>query len=161
MPDNVYLSFGSNVGNKRQNIERAYIELESAGVKLLKISSFYQTKPYGVVDQPDFLNSVARVSTCLGPFKLLETLKNIEKKIGRVKTFRWGPRTIDIDILFYGDLILRSKNLNIPHIDLCNRCFVLIPLCEVDCDFIHPEKKLSVRRLLNNLRCNTQSVKKI
>ena len=153
MTDNIFLSFGSNIGDKRENIEKAYHELKNARIKILKISHFYETKPYGVETQPDFLNTVAQISTNFGPFKLLEVLKMIEKKIGRVETFRWGPRVIDIDILFYGDIILKSKILNIPHIDLCNRCFVLVPMCEIACDFIHPEKNRSIKKLLSNLKC--------
>ncbi len=153
MPDNIFLGFGSNIGDKKGNIEKAYSELKRAGIKFIKTSRFYQTKPYGVEKQPEFLNSVAQISTELGPFRLLELVKLIEKKIGREKTFRWGPRIIDIDILFYGDIIIKSKILNIPHIDVCNRCFVLVPMCEIACDFTHPEKKISIKKILTNLDC--------
>ncbi len=153
MPDDIFLGFGSNIGDRKGNIERAYSELKRAGIEFLKKSRFYQTKPYGVEEQPEFLNSVARVSTKLGPFRLLELLKLIENKIGRKETFRWGPRVIDIDILFYGDVTVKSKILDIPHVDLCNRCFVLVPMCEITCDFVHPEKKVSIRELLRNLNC--------
>jgi len=149
-----YLGFGSNLGDRTSNIERAYTLLEKSNIRILKKSHFYETKPYGVTNQPEFVNSVALVETEFGPFKLLETIKKIEKDIGRKETYRWGPRVIDIDILFYEDFILKSQTLTIPHPDLHNRCFVLIPLCELDCELVHPVLRQKISKILESLICN-------
>ncbi len=160
MKNLVYLGFGSNLGDRKKNILNAYELLERRGISILKKSSFYESIPYGVKDQPNFLNSVALVETSFGPLKLLGVVKDIEKELGRVKTYRWGPRVIDIDILFYDKIVLDSKLLTIPHKDLPKRCFVLIPLCELNCDLYHPRLQIPISLLLDKLECKGK-IKKV
>ena len=123
----ILLAFGSNLGNRQGNIEKAYKYLQKANIKIEKKSDFYKSKPYGIEDQPYFLNSAAVCKTNLSPQNLLATMKKIEKNIGRKETFRWGPRVIDIDIIFYDEIKYISDNLTIPHKDFKNRDFVIIP----------------------------------
>ena len=160
MKNLVYLGFGSNLGDRRGNILNAYVLLERQGLSFLKKSSFYESIPYGVEDQPNFLNSVALVETSFGPLRLLEVVKNIERELGRVQTYRWGPRVIDIDILIYDEIVLDSKLLTIPHKDLPNRCFVLTPLCEINCNLYHPQLQVPISKLLDKLDCEGK-VKKL
>lgn len=133
----IYLSLGSNIGNRKQNLEKAITELEKNNVKEIKISSLYETEPVGP-KQRNFYNLVGKFKTNLKPKELLKVLKQIEEKLGRIKTYRWGPRVIDIDILFYGKQIIKSKKLIIPHKEIVNRAFVLIPMNEIAPGFIHP-----------------------
>ncbi len=158
MAHRVFLGFGSNIGDRKGNIERAYKFLAKKGIRILKTSGFYRTAPYGYRDQPEFLNSVALVEVDMGALRLLEVVKEVEKELGRTETFRWGPRVIDIDILFFDDLVIRSEILNIPHIDLHNRCFVLYPLSDIAPDLIHPVLKKPLIELKKNC---TGTVEKI
>jgi len=146
----VYLSLGSNLGDRKENIERAIKELSKLG-KVLKISRFYETKPYGYFDQPDFLNSALLMETELGPEVLLEKLKEIERNMGRKDSGKWRERIIDIDIIFYDDLIVDSPNLKIPHPEMQFREFVLRPLSEIEPQKRHPLLKKSVEELLREL----------
>ncbi len=127
---NVFIALGSNLGDRYENLRRALLHLE----KILQIndrSSVYETPPWGVTDQPMFLNQVIRGSTELTPQELLKSLKGIEESMGRVKSRRFGPRKIDLDILLFDDLELTSPDLVIPHIRMIERAFVLIPLAEI------------------------------
>ena len=133
----IYLSLGSNIGNRKRNLEKALTELENNKIKKIKISSFYETEPVGP-KQRNFYNIAGKFETNLSPQELLKTVKQIEEHLGRIKTYRWGPRLIDIDILFYGKQIIKSKNLIIPHKEIVNRAFVLILMKEVASNFIHP-----------------------
>ncbi len=128
-----YLGVGSNLGNRRKNIEEAIKNIKALKqTKVLKVSPFIQTKPVGgPADQPDFLNAALKIQTKISPLNLLKKLKTIEKTLGRVKTVRNGPRIIDLDILFYGNKIMQSKVLTIPHPRMFAREFVLRPLAEV------------------------------
>lgn len=127
-----YLSIGSNMGERRQYIEDALEQIrEHPLFKLQKTSSIIETKPYGGVEQGDFLNAAAEVRTLLPPEELLAFLQELEQKAGRERIVRWGPRTLDLDILLYDDLIYDSSVLTIPHADMHNRDFVLIPLNEI------------------------------
>ncbi len=145
MVNNVFLGFGSNIGNKKDNIIKALLILKNtANINLISFSSLYVTKAYGFTEQDDFLNLVCKVNTELSPFKLLEICKDIEKELGRVKTKKWGPRKIDVDILFYNNLVLNTGFLKIPHLDMIKRDFVLLPICEIDRNFIHPVYNISV-----------------
>ncbi|MBU1992755.1 MAG: 2-amino-4-hydroxy-6-hydroxymethyldihydropteridine diphosphokinase [Patescibacteria group bacterium] len=128
----VYLGLGSNIGDREGNLEKA---CEMVGA--LKKSSIHETEPFGVLDQPKFLNMVCKIETELSPRELLNHVKNIEKKIGRKKREKWGPREIDIDILFYGDIIVDEPDLQIPHPGISEREFVLKPLREIAPDKIH------------------------
>ncbi|WP_434304025.1 2-amino-4-hydroxy-6-hydroxymethyldihydropteridine diphosphokinase [Clostridium botulinum] len=147
-----YVAFGSNIGEKESYIKRALEKIEKRGMKIIKVSPIYETEPYGVLDQDSFLNGVVKIETNLTPEDLIEELLNIEKQLDRVRERRWGPRTIDLDIIFYDDLIINEKDLVIPHKDMENREFVLKPLCDIDENFIHPVLKKSVRELYDRLK---------
>jgi len=127
----VFIGLGSNVGNRRKNIERAMRELERSGQEILKLSSVYETEPWGYKKQRKFLNAALKIRTTLSPHQLLKLCKDIEKKLGRKKSFRWGPRLIDLDILLYGKRRVNDKKLKIPHPEMHKREFVLKPLLEV------------------------------
>ena len=142
----VYLSLGSNLGNTQENIEKA-LQLLSEKCKILNKSSLIETKPVGYVNQPDFLNGVVHVSTKLTPQSLLKFLKEIERKIGRTETFRNGPRIIDIDIIFYNNLVMETEELTIPHPRMPERLFVLQPLLELNPHLIHPKLQKTVKQL--------------
>lgn len=142
---------GSNLGDREKNINDAINELQVSGIIISKKSSLYNTPPWGYTEQPDFLNQAIECLTSLEPFELLKEIKKIERKLGREKTVRYGPRIIDIDIIFYDDLIFKSDELTIPHPLMHKRDFVLKPLCEIAPDFVHPELKLSVKNLLEKL----------
>ena len=128
-----YLGLGSNLGNREGNLQRA---CEMLGA--LEKSKIHETEPFGVLDQPKFLNMVCVVETELSPRELLEHCQEIERKIGRQKREKWGPREIDIDILFYGDQVVDEPDLKIPHPGIAEREFVLEPLREIAPDFVHP-----------------------
>jgi GTP cyclohydrolase-4 len=146
----VYLGLGSNLGDRKQNLAQA-LELMSRHMVVEKVSSIYETEPVGYKEQPLFLNAVCRISTELNPEKLLRLAKKIETKSGRVSSFPNAPRPIDIDILFYGDEVLSSKKLTIPHPRLVERAFVLVPLAEIAPDLVHPENRKTVKKLLDDL----------
>lgn len=128
----VYIAFGSNLGDRQKNIDRAIALLNKTDkVTVKKISSIYETDPVGGPKQGKFLNGVAEINTTLGPEALLEVLNKIEGQLERVRTEHWGPRTIDLDILLYGDLNVKKENLIIPHPRMMERGFVLNPLKEI------------------------------
>jgi 2-amino-4-hydroxy-6-hydroxymethyldihydropteridine diphosphokinase len=125
------IGIGSNLGDAAGNVERAIEALAELGTVTAR-SSFYRTKAWGVVDQPDFVNAAALLETALAPEALLAALKAIERSLGRSETFRWGPRVIDLDILTYGGQTIRSAGLVVPHERLFERAFALGPLAEID-----------------------------
>lgn len=129
--ETVYLGIGSNVGQKTENCYYAIKLLGERGLRLLAQSSLYETKPWGVENQPDFVNMCICVETVLSSYELLKTVQEVEKEVGRVKTFKWGPRVIDIDILLYGDHIINTEDLIVPHPFMLQRDFVLKPLREI------------------------------
>lgn len=133
----VFLSLGSNMGDRQANLAKA-VAILSEKMRLLRQSSLYETAAWGYTEQDDFLNQVLQVETDLKPLPLLNFLKKTEVEIGRVENFRYGPRLIDIDILFYDDLIRNTKKLQIPHPRIAERAFVLVPLNEIAPDFVHP-----------------------
>jgi len=127
-----YLGLGSNLGNRRKNIKKALDHLaKTRGIKIEKTSRIYETKAIGGPLQGKFLNAAIKIKTSLTPHLLLKTVKNIEKDLGRRRTVRWGPREIDLDILLYGNKIIKRKNLIIPHPRMFSREFVLRPLREI------------------------------
>ncbi len=130
MQADILLALGSNLGDKQENLEKACRLLEDK-INIIRRSAFYTTKPYGVTDQPEFLNGALYGKTGLSPMELLKFVKETEKACGRVETFRWGPRVIDIDIVFYDNIIYNSVALTIPHRDLHNREFVKKPALEI------------------------------
>jgi len=148
----VFIAIGSNLGDREENIIDAINLLIANGVDVKNISSIIETKPYGNVKQPDFLNCVVDAYTALPPRMLLETLKAIEKQLGRTRTIHWGPRTIDLDIIFYDELVIDTPDLKIPHPDMQNRLFVLEPLNQLAPNFVHPVLNKTVRELLSELR---------
>ncbi len=139
-----YLGLGSNLGNRKEYILKALTEL-SLKVKIIKNSEIIETIPYGNVNQPDFLNCVSKIETELNPVKLLEICTEIEIKLGRKRSQKWASRTIDIDILFYGNETFQSDELTIPHPEIQKRKFILKSLKEICPDFVHPvlNKKIS------------------
>lgn len=148
----VFLGLGSNSGDRKKNILKAIKLLEKSGQKVLRLSSLRETKPYGYKKQKNFFNAVVKLKTKLLPLELLELCKKIEKKIGRTKSFRWGPREIDVDILFFGKEVIKNKKLTIPHSDLHNRNFVLTPLLEIAPNFVHPVFKKRVSEIYSTLQ---------
>lgn len=146
-----YIGIGSNLGNRQENCFRAVEILEKRGIKVQKKSSLYETEPWGVKDQPRFINMVVQIETTLEPNDLLRLLKAIEREIGRQDSFRWGPRMIDLDILLFNALVLNEENLQIPHPCLHEREFVLRPLNEIAPDIIHPVFHMSIDKLTQNM----------
>jgi 2-amino-4-hydroxy-6-hydroxymethyldihydropteridine diphosphokinase len=141
----VYLSLGSNLGNRQANLDQA-LKLISERMRLGKVSSIYDTEPVGMVNQPRFLNLACEVFTRLSPEGLLALLKGIEQKMGRYS--RSGePRIIDIDIVLFGNQVVNAPNLVIPHPKMHERAFVLIPLAEIAPDFVHPVLKKTIKEL--------------
>jgi len=149
----VFLSMGANMGEKEENIKEAISLLDGNDkIRVIKESSFIVTKPYGNVDQDDFINCAIEIKTLLSPKELLMFCKNLEKMAGRVKKEHWGPRPLDIDIVFYDDNIIDLPELTIPHVDMCNREFVLDPLSEIAPYFRHPVNRKTVTELCNDLK---------
>ncbi|KRQ87888.1 Bifunctional folate synthesis protein [Caloramator mitchellensis] len=148
----VYVAFGTNIGDKTDNIEQALKLMEDRGLKIIKKSSIVSTEPYGYTNQPEFLNGVVEVITDLNPRQVLETLLNIEKDMGRIREFKWGPRNIDLDIIFFNSDVINEEDLKIPHPDMHNREFVLKPLCEIAPELVHPILKKSINQLLDELQ---------
>lgn len=145
MTHQVYLSLGSNLGDRFNNLKRAYEKLnEHPDIQVVKASDFYQTSPVGGVPQDDFINQAMHIQTTLEGEELLAYIHEIEADLLRIRGIVWGPRTIDIDILFYDDQVNDSKYLTIPHPEVYNRLFVLIPLKEImPADFPHAQKVLT------------------
>ena len=142
----VYLALGSNMGNRAANLKEAIASL-APQMEVKARSAVYETDPWGFKEQEKFLNQVVRVETYLKPEQLIKHLKRLEVALGRKESFPNGPRLIDIDILFYDDLVLYSPALTIPHPHLHERAFVLVPLMDIASDLVHPVKKKSIREL--------------
>ena len=145
-----YLGLGSNMGDRQDNLDRA-LALLSQRLRIKKVSSIYDTEPVGNVNQPRFLNLVCEVYTSLTPVALLTLGKGIESKLGRVPGKSNAPRPIDIDILFYGDQIIETPELVIPHPRLTERAFVLIPLAQIAPNVVHPVNGKTIKELLEGL----------
>lgn len=148
----VFLGLGSNLGQRLNHLRAATEKIcELPATKVVNFSSVYESAPIGYSQQPDFLNMVVQITTQLSPTHLLNKLKGIEKKLGRVKSFRWGPRVIDIDILFWGKMELKTDSLSIPHPEASKRKFVLVPLDEIVPEFITPPNNCTASELLDKL----------
>lgn len=147
-----YLGIGSNLDQPAEKCREAFRRIGSArGITLLRCSSLYRTEPVGLKNQPDFVNAVAEVRTSLSPRALLQVLQGIERDMGRVRENHWGPRVIDLDILFYGQEVIQEDELKIPHPELHKRRFVLVPLSELASYVIHPAFGVSIRGLMQRL----------
>jgi len=147
----IFLGLGSNVGNKINNIQKAIIFLLEK-IQDIQIAKFYETKAVGYENQENFINTAIKGYTDLDIQSLFEFTKEVEKKVGRIFRFKWGPREIDIDILFYDNVIYKDSNIEIPHPRIVERDFVLKPLLDLEPDFIHPVVKKSIKQLYEELR---------
>ncbi|MDI3508134.1 MAG: 2-amino-4-hydroxy-6-hydroxymethyldihydropteridine diphosphokinase [Clostridiales bacterium] len=144
----VYLALGSNIGDRDRYIREAIDMLNGhEAIKIVKVSSTYNTAPVGYTDQVDFLNAAVAIDTTLSPRELLAACLDIEQRLGRVRTIRWGPRTIDIDIIFYDDLIIDDGILTVPHPRMHERGFVLRPLYDIAPNAVHPIYKKTVEQM--------------
>ena len=134
-----YLGFGTNLGDRKKNLDRAIISLDSRpDLTILRTSGIYETEPWGMTDQPNFLNMVAEIATSISSGELLERVKKLEQDMGREDGPRFGPRLIDVDILMLEDQVVNQPDLQIPHASLHLRAFVLVPLTELAPDLVHP-----------------------
>lgn len=146
----VYLSLGSNLGDREANLSGA-LQLLGNSLQVKDVSSLYETEPVGVADQPAFLNIAVSADTELDPESLLQTAKQVETTVGRRPSFRWGPRAIDIDILLYGDRVIKSDRLTVPHAEMTNRAFVLVPLSEIASTTVHPVLTRTIAQLRDSV----------
>jgi len=154
----VYIALGSNLGDRLANLKQAITSL-TPQMEVKAKSQVYETPPWGFEDQPKFLNQVIKAKTYLEPEPLLKHLKRLELALGRKESFPNGPRSIDMDILFYDDLVLNTPSLVIPHPRLHERAFVLLPLMDLDPELVHPVTRKSVREML--ALCNLAGIEKI
>ncbi len=147
-----YVALGSNMGDKKKYLEDALKELsENENIRLIKTASYIETEPYGGVEQDSFLNSMCCIETLLSPEELLDELHRIEQLADRRREIHWGPRTLDLDIIYYDDVVMSSTDLTIPHVDMANRTFVLEPLCELAPYLRHPLNGMTTRQMLDEL----------
>ncbi len=152
MKKRLYLSLGSNLGDRRALLARALEEMRAAGIEVRRVSSLYETEPVDYLGQGWFLNCAVEAETEMMPRQLLRRLQRIEQRLGRKRLVRRGPRTVDIDILLYDDRVMRAADLRIPHPRLAERRFALEPLGEIAPEVRHPVSKKTVKEMLADLR---------
>ncbi len=160
MSHSVYIAYGTNLGDREENIRLAIERIDERVGRVQQKSSIVESEPLVIPDNPDFtqpafLNGVLSVSTDLTPVEVLDTLLNIEKELGRIRnedTVHWGPRTIDLDIIAYDDSIINTDRLTVPHPEMQNRSFVVCPLAEIAPDWHHPVTSKSIRQLVDELK---------
>jgi 2-amino-4-hydroxy-6-hydroxymethyldihydropteridine diphosphokinase len=147
----VFLLLGSNLGNRKQNLEQAIQKINLSCGSIVKQGSFYETAPWGKLEQANFLNVAVEISTLLNPKQLLQNTLKIEEEMGRIRLpqNQWGERLIDIDILYFGDMIVNEENLQIPHPRIAQRRFALVPMAEIAADFVHPKLAKTQTELLD------------
>jgi 2-amino-4-hydroxy-6-hydroxymethyldihydropteridine diphosphokinase len=147
-----FIAMGANLGDRARSLSSAAASLgEQQGVRIVKGSRVYETAPVGVADQPEFLNAVLQVETDLSPRALMDLLLQVERQSGRIRRQKWGPRTLDLDLLLYGNRVIREPGLEVPHPHLHERGFVLVPLCDLCPDWRHPVLKKTFRTLEQSL----------
>jgi 2-amino-4-hydroxy-6-hydroxymethyldihydropteridine diphosphokinase len=149
-----YLSIGSNRGNKKENLMAAIAALDRHDrIDVVAVSRFYRTEPQNFTDQAWFVNAALKVTTTAGPEALLKILKEVETALDlHGKPFRFGPRKIDLDIIYFGDQVVKTDGLEVPHPRMQERCFVLEPLCDIGADTVHPILKRTTEQLLNTIK---------
>lgn len=148
----VYLSVGSNIGDRKKYLDEGIAALEEHPlIQVLQVADYVETKPYGILDQEDFLNTAVKIRTLLTPKELLKQLHDLEDRAGRSREVHWGPRTLDLDIIFYDKLIYEDDNLILPHVDMEHRDFVLKPLSQLAPNLRHPILGKTVTQLLDEL----------
>jgi len=150
----IYIGVGANLGDREVNI-RESLDKMSRFAEILNVSNIYETKPYGKTDQPDFLNCVVEIDTTLDPQMLLDRLLAVENEMGRIRAEKWGPRVLDLDILFYGNLIVENDHLELPHYDFENRMFFVQPMCDLNKNFIHPLSQRTMEDIFKSLAQNS------
>jgi len=148
----VYIGIGSNLGDREGNCLKAVEELQRMGVRVTRVSSRYETEPWGIKEQPRFINMVVEAGTDLTPGEVLSAVKEIEKGLGRCETVKWGPRVVDLDILLYDNVVVDETDLRIPHPHMHERDFVLRPLSEIAPEVMHPLLKKTVREMLSEVQ---------
>lgn len=146
-----FIALGSNLGNLKENLDTAIKNIKEQGIEVLAVSDYISTEPYGVTDQPQFLNAVIKVATTLEPLTLLRTILGIENKMGRVRKRHWGERNIDLDLILYEDVVMDTEELKLPHPDMQNRDFVLVPMAQIAPDVVHPVFNKTMAELKNEL----------
>ena len=164
MQNTIYLGLGSNIGEKVKQLEIARKMIDNiSNLEVTRVSSYYSTSPWGKTDQEDFINQVIEARTSLSAEDLLKRLQEIEIKMGRQRNVKWGPRNIDLDILLYGDEVINSPELRVPHLHMRQRLFVLIPLQEINADVVFPDDGVKLREVLGNVldREGNRGIKRI
>jgi 2-amino-4-hydroxy-6-hydroxymethyldihydropteridine diphosphokinase len=159
----IYLLLGSNLGDRLEMLQNAINHLKAHPIKIIRRSTIYESAPWGIIDQPWFLNVVIQIESGLPPFQLLKVCLEVEKKIGRERKVKWGERTIDVDILYYKDITQNDKQLTIPHPEIQNRMFTLMPMVEIAREQLHPISNYSQLKLMqdckDSLACKATNLK--